>query len=183
LHAIDEVDVMSRATALQRNGNQNKASPERYTPAWLMTMLREFMGDFYDPCPPREERPIERNGLAIDWSGRVYCNPPYGKPIGAWIVKAMTEPVEEVVLLVPVYTDAAWFAPLFAHSICFIYGRLHFDLPGHGKGGKKQAPHPSALVYRGDRHEEFAACFAKIGSVMRPATLRELGGLWQELEV
>lgn len=34
---------------------------------------------------------LEGNGLAQDWRGRVWLNPPYGKQIGRWVDKTLNE--------------------------------------------------------------------------------------------
>lgn len=155
---------MSRATALQRNNNRYGGTMECYTPPWLMERVAAFYdGAMYDPCPASEGIIVE-NGLVMSWRGkRVYCNPPYGKPIRPWIIKAMTEPALEVILLVPAYTETQWFAPLYEHSLCFLRGRFYFI-----RGGKPvHAPHPSVLVYRGQRFRAFAEAFADLGPVLR----------------
>lgn len=130
-----------------------------------MHMVREFLGEFTDPCPALHGQALKQNGLLLPWAGRVYVNPPYGRDIVPWIEKAMTEPVEELILLVPAYTDTRWFRPLFAHSICFVHGRINFEKPD-APGGSTRAPHPSVLVYRGPRAEKFATHFARLGTVM-----------------
>ncbi len=76
----------------------------------------------------------------------------------------MTEPVDELLLLVPARTDAAWFQSLFEHPICFIRGRLKFS------GHCYNAPFPSALVYRGPRAQEFQRLFAARGTVIQRAS-------------
>lgn len=173
---------MSGNTAAQRTRNRDGSSPERYTPPWLLQMIREFLGeDYLDPCPARGDAPLTVNGLAIPWQGNVYCNPPYGD-LSPWVTKAMTEDVREIILLLPAYTDTAWFQPLFLNSICFIRGRLKFDRPRKGMQALMLAPHPSVLVYRGSRHLQFAQAFSEIGSTMSPVMLRNRNrrGLWRE---
>ena len=89
----------------------------------------------------------EQDGLKQEWTGVVWCNPPYGRGIGAWVEKAY-KTVEEsdatVVMLLPARTDTAWF-----HNWCycnkyatvrFIRGRLKFG------GEKNSAPFPSMVV-------------------------------------
>jgi hypothetical protein len=88
-------------------------------------------------------------------------NPPYGRVIGSWVGKALTDPVDELVLLVPARTDARWFVPLFEHAICFLRGRLRFS------GSLSNAPFPSALVYRGPRQEAFVGAFRHRGAIVR----------------
>lgn len=144
-------------------------SAQWYTPPDLLAEIRAFMGDYYDPCPADPK--ARENGLAVIWHGRVFCNPPYGREIGAWIRKAMTEPVEEIILLVPARTDAAWFQSLFGHSICFIRGRLKFS------GATENAPFPNALVYRGSRGAAFTQAFAHRGAIVQATAIAERG-LW-----
>ena len=156
---------MSGNVARQRNDNRWHAAPEWYTPAWLMARVAAFLGPGYaDPCPASHGKMLE-NGLAIPWRGRMYVNPPYGKPISAWVIKAMTEPVQELIMLVPAYTDTRWFAPLFEHTLCFIKGRVAFDIAGQSR--TKEAPHPSVLVYRGRRYRKFAQAFCDLGPILR----------------
>jgi phage N-6-adenine-methyltransferase len=97
----------------------------------------------------------EVDGLSQPWTGRVWCNPPYGHGIGRWIRKGwesvQSGEAELVVLLVPAKTDTRWW-----HQWCvlgeirFFKGRLRFG------EGKYPAPFPSALVVLRDaqkRHE------------------------------
>lgn len=160
---------MSSATARQRNRNKYHGSVEWYTPPWLLERIAGFLGaDYYDPCPARNGRPLDRNGLAEHWEGSVYCNPPYGRAIVPWIRKAMLEPVDEIILLVPAHTDTRWFAPLLGHTLCFIRGRVDFRRPDTHNGAAWPAPHASALVYRGPRPLMFADAFTDVGSIMQP---------------
>ncbi len=141
---------------------QTSASDRWFTPPDLLADIHAFLGDYYDPCPARAEGERIESGLWQSWAGqRVYVNPPYGRAIGRWVIKAMTEPVDELVLLVPARTDAAWFQSLFEHSICFIRGRLRFS------GAHNSAPFPSALVYRGPCVTAFCDAFASRGVIVR----------------
>lgn len=168
-------------TKVQRAAVMSSASPEWYTPVELYARLTAFLGaGMYDPCARPASRPGglagRENGLAAPWHGRVFCNPPYGRAIGAWIRKALSEPTDELILLVPARTDTAWFAPLFAHTILFIRGRLHFHKP---EGGRAPATFPSALVYIGPRREAFAAAFADLGRVTTYEPVPSIHGLWE----
>ena len=156
---------MSHRTSIQRNGNRWAGTSEWYTPGWLLERIAAFYGgSYFDPCPA-SHGVIRENGLAGSWQGkRVYVNPPYGKAIEPWIRKAMTEPAREIILLVPAYTETRWFAPLYAHTLCFVSGRIRFEYRGKSE---QPAPHPSVLVYRGRRHGKFAEAFADLGPVVR----------------
>lgn len=172
---------MSRTLAKQRLKNRWESSPEWYTPPWLLDMVCAFLGpDYLDPCPARNGRPLEVNGLAIAWTGRVFCNPPYGRAIVPWIAKACLEPAEEVLLLIPSYTETKWFRPLFEHTICYLYGRVDYYSPTKNGGGQFNAPHASVLVYRGPRAQAFAAHFGSIGAVMvrHPSGVALAPDLW-----
>lgn len=56
----------------------------------------------------------ETDGLTAPWNiggGSVFCNPPYGRALGAWVRKAYEEAQAgtTVVLLIPARTDTAYF--------------------------------------------------------------------------
>ncbi len=82
--------------------------------------------------------PDRRDGLAQDWAkeaaalaGPVWMNPPYGRPIGAWMTKAFhsAQAGATVVTLVPVRADTAWWHDLVLATgaeVRFVRGRLTF---------------------------------------------------------
>jgi phage N-6-adenine-methyltransferase len=100
----------------------------------------------------------EQDGLQQPWTGRVWCNPPYGRTIGRWVEKAWQSvqcgEAEVVVCLVPARPDTAWWHDWAARAeVEFVKGRLRF-------GGGNSAPFPSALlVFRNaeSRYETQAA--------------------------
>lgn len=84
------------------------------------------------------------DGLAQDWRGICWMNPPYGKEIGAWVEKAYRSSKENlatVVCLLPARVDTRWW-----HNFCAL-GEVHF-IRGRLKFGdsKDSAPFPSAVV-------------------------------------
>ena len=83
----------------------------------------------------------EQDGLAQNWGGCCWCNPPYGREIGKWVKKA-AEAECTVVMLLPARTDTAWFHDyIYGKSeIRFVRGRLKFG------GSKNSAPFPSMVV-------------------------------------
>ena len=83
----------------------------------------------------------EIDGLAQEWRGVCWCNPPYGRQIGKWVKKA-AESSATVVMLLPARTDTAWF-----HDYCLPHGDITF-LRGRLKfgGGQNAAPFPSMIV-------------------------------------
>ena len=93
----------------------------------------------------------EQDGLAQNWRGTCWMNPPYGREIGKWVSKARLSAEENgatVVCLLPARTDTRWW-----HEHCslghitFIKGRLKFG------GSKNGAPFPSAIVVFGAKDE------------------------------
>jgi site-specific DNA-methyltransferase (adenine-specific) len=83
------------------------------TPPDLVREIAVFLGTIdLDPCPdaahaiPATHHAIG-DGLMMPWQGRVYVNSPYGRQIGRWVTKALTEPVSELVLLVPARVDTS----------------------------------------------------------------------------
>jgi phage N-6-adenine-methyltransferase len=83
------------------------------------------------------------DGLAQEWSGACWMNPPYGRAIKVWMRKAYESSLSgaTVVCLVPARTDTAWWHDYAVRGdIEFIRGRLKFG------GHKNSAPFPSAVV-------------------------------------
>ncbi len=85
----------------------------------------------------------EIDGLAQEWTGSCWMNPPYGRQIKYWMRKAWESWQEgaTVVCLVPSRTDTQWWHDYaMKGKIHFIEGRLRFS------NSKGNAPFPSAVV-------------------------------------
>lgn len=86
----------------------------------------------------------EDDALTKDWDGVVWCNPPYGRAIGAWVQKGYEESQKgaTVVMLIPARTDTTYWHDyvMRADEVILIRGRLKFVGADHG------APFPSALI-------------------------------------
>ena len=86
------------------------------------------------------------NGLLKSWKGEVvFCNPPYGREIKDWVMKAFAEKdkAEKIVMLLPARTDTRWFHNYIynkASEVRFIKGRLKFG------DSENSAPFPSMVV-------------------------------------
>lgn len=102
-----------------------------------------------DPCATADNAKCERyytkddDGLAQDWRGTVWMNPPYGREIGRWMRKAYesAQAGATVVCLVPARTDTRWWHDYaMKGEVEFIKGRLKFG------GHNNNAPFPSAVV-------------------------------------
>lgn len=128
-------------------------SSEWRTPDDLFQQLDAEFHFTLDPCSTDENAKCERHftkqddGLSQNWGGHtVFCNPPYGRDLAAWVEKCHREsrnPETVVVMLIPARTDTKYFHRFIYHDateIRFIEGRLHFS------GSKKAAPFPSMIV-------------------------------------
>jgi phage N-6-adenine-methyltransferase len=87
------------------------------------------------------------DGLAQEWPGTVWLNPPYGRHgggIAAWMEKAResAQAGATVVCLVPARTDTRWWheSAMRAAEVRLVKGRLSFG------AGDNPAPFPSAIV-------------------------------------
>lgn len=100
----------------------------------------------------------KQDGLSQPWNGVVWCNPPYGRQIGAWVRRAHLASAcgATVVMLIPARTDTRWFHEYIYKNkrveIRFIKGRLKFG------NAKNSAPFPSMIcVFRPDKMLDDAA--------------------------
>ncbi len=119
------------------------------TPQEFFDMLDEEFHFGTDACALPENAKCERyftpeeDGLSRDWTGTVWCNPPYGREIGKWIKKGSESASAgaTVVMLLPARTDTRWFHEYIYNQaeIRFVKGRLKFS-------GKDSAPFPSMVV-------------------------------------
>ncbi len=113
------------------------------------------------------------DGLAQPWSGRVFCNPPYGGRLAGLFAQRLIDEYEAgnvtaAVLLVNAHgTDTDWFRPFLRdyYPLCFTDHRIDFDSAGREKGSG--STHGSAFCYLGPEPERFAAVFASFGTVLR----------------
>lgn len=126
-----------------------------------------------DPCGnrglPMDNVPAAKyyteteDGLAQPWSGKVFCNPPYGGAVSSWVDKAITESQEghadPIILLLAARTDTRWFYKLRDFACCFIRQRLRFV------GSVNTAPFPSVLFWISEQSPAvFASTFEDMGT-------------------
>lgn len=126
------------------------------TPPYVLVPVREAMGGIdLDPCTEPDNPTGARrfftatdDGLAREWSGSVYCNPPYGKAREPWVQRciAHARTGNRVVLLIPSHTDTRVVQSCFATATTalFIKGRVKFETLRENRR-REAASHPSAL--------------------------------------
>lgn len=89
----------------------------------------------------------EQDGLAQEWTGVCWMNPPYGRTIKHWVKKAYESAGNGtvVVCLIPARTDTSWWHDyVMKGEITFFRGRVKFVSQEDDKN--QSAPFPSALV-------------------------------------
>lgn len=128
---------------------------EWITPAEIIGALVPFD---LDPCSPYvppwhiADRwyTIKDNGLLKEWSGLVWCNPPYGKYTKDWLNRCAMH--NNCLVLIFARTETkVWFDYIwpYAKSILFIKGRLYFhDVKGVRASFNSGAP--SVIIAYGD---------------------------------
>ena len=160
-----------------RRALTSSASENWYTPPAHMVPVREVLGGIdVDPasCALANETvqaakyyDIDADGLAHDWPGRVFMNPPYCGKAGAFVAHLLDQyrrgiTTSAIVLVSANSTDTRWFRPLFDFPICFA-GRISFD---SASGAGTSATFGSAFIYLGDDIDGFVRVFQRLGPVV-----------------
>lgn len=148
------LDTGSTGIAGPHRGYQGE-SDEWLTPPEIVTQLGPFD---LDPCamidqPWRTaatEFTFHDDGLAQEWDGRVWLNPPYGQQTGKWLKKLARH--GDGIALIFARTETVMFHNWVwdtAAAIFFFRRRLNFHHP-NGARALKNAGGPSCLVAYGD---------------------------------
>ncbi len=183
--------ILGSGVYLGRNGTKKNfythagnasVNHDWHTPHEFLERLYTVFGEFdLDPCSPTRKKnaapvkakvryTVEDDGLGLPWFGTVFLNPPYGRTLGHWTMKAKEEVAKGnakiVVALLPARTDTSYWHRDIARSahVFFLQGRLRFG------EGRQAAPFPSALVAWGAASQEISA----LEEVLLNAWLRPL---------
>src|SRR5262245_4038925 len=144
-----------RCLAYQKR-KRRSAHFKRYSCEWStpQDFFDELDAEFrftLDVCATAENAKYEefytrdQDGLVQLWTGRAWCNPPYGRGVGCWLAKAYqvirSGEAELVVCLVHARTDTLWWHEWYrrADAVQFVRRRLRFN-------GADSAPFPSVLM-------------------------------------
>lgn len=160
-------------------GSHHSARAE--TTTWLTPPhILDALGPFdLDPCAapgwPTAERRIvlPDDGLAAEWSGRVWLNPPYGSEAWRWLNKLAAH--GNGIALIFARTETAGFVEQVwqkASGILFLHGRLHFHYPD-GTRAPANSGAPSCLVAYGQANSEMLAACPLAGSFVNGWTIGE----------
>lgn len=155
----------------------NSGNNEWYTPTEYIEAARKIMGDIdLDPASSelantvvkaKQIYTIDDDGLAQDWIGRIWLNPPYSAELVQLFVEKLKDEiflgnVETAIVLVNNATETQWFRILvdIASVICFPTGRVKF----WGIDGSTNAPlQGQAILYIGDKLKAFSDEFQEFG--------------------
>lgn len=100
-----------------------------------------------------------QDGLAAEWHGRVWVNPPYGPDAGRFMEKLADH--GDGIALVAARVETRWFFDQVwnrADAILFLFGRLYFHRPS-GERASGNSGHPSVLVaYGRDAARDLGRC-------------------------
>lgn len=159
------------------------ASDTWNTPAQILALARRVMGGIdTDPASNEAAQAVVRattfytadsNGLAHEWTGRVWLNPPYSN-VTPFVTKLLGEydagRTTAAIVLVNARTGAFWFQELArrAHR-CEIRKRVRFwrsDRPA-GSTGRQD----SVAFYLGPSPRRFILAFRFLGTVTAPASV------------
>lgn len=127
---------------------------EWLTPPDLLAALGPFD---LDPCAPvvrpwpmaTEHRTRADDGLACDWFGMVWLNPPYGQQAATWL-KRLKEHGNGIAMIFARTETAMFFDHVWsdATAILFMQGRVHFHYVD-GTRAKANSGAPSVLIAYG----------------------------------
>lgn len=156
---------------------------EYYTPAEWIDRARDVMGGIdLDPASNAMAQGIvnatiyyteETDGLAHEWSGKVWMNPPYAKGLIGQFIQKLSDAydsgdVTEAIVLVDNKTDTRWFSRIWesCSAVAFTVGRIGF----YNKDTESSSPtNGSAFFYLGKKPKAFAFAFSDGCNVAFPA--------------
>lgn len=170
-------DAVKRVHVTNNSGNN-----EWYTPSEYIELARTVMGSIdTDPASSAKANEtvkagaffsVEQNGLAHEWSGNVWLNPPYGKSLIEKFCDAVSDKfesgeIEQACVLVNNATETSWFQRLAscASAICFPKGRIQFFVED-GESKKGSPLQGQAIVYMGKNINAFKNSFRNRGFVV-----------------
>lgn len=184
---------MSRGLAMGGHQSARMKSDVWLTPPHVLERLGQFD---LDPCaapPPRPWSTAERHialpddGLAAEWEGRVWLNPPYSREAVKWLEKLADHGTGTALIFAR--TETAWFVEQVwkrATAVMFLHGRLHFHR-GDGVRAAANAGAPSCLVAYGYQDAAVLASCGLDGTLValkRPAVVvRHWDADFNEIEV
>lgn len=161
----------------QRHYQESDAGVEWSTPRYIWQPLADALNGFtLDPASGAEATPIAAqtfteadNGLAQDWRGDVWVNPPYSREDNPkWARKAYGEAqrsdVDTITALVPSATGSDWFQSCYATAdyLTLVDHRVSFG------GAESGASFDVVIASFGSFPEEYRDALAALGCIVEP---------------
>jgi hypothetical protein len=178
---------LNGSKAHRRNGIGSHHSALSKTDEWLTPPeIIQALGPFeLDPCAP-ELRPWPTahvhftkidDGMARQWIGRVWCNPPYGAQTAIWIRK-LSEHGNGIALIFARTETDCWHRYVWprATALVFLRGRINFHHVT-GQRANKNSGAPSALIAYGGENAEALLFACKTSIPGHFVALRPFGKL------
>lgn len=173
-------EILQAAKLIRAHVANNNGNNEWYTPPVFIAAAREVMGSIdIDPASSEvANRTVgastyyteQSNGLAHEWKGCVWMNPPYAQPLIAEFCDRLVAQVKagntlQACVLVNNATETTWFQSLLgvATAVCFTRGRVRFLDPDGNPGAPLQG---QAVLYVGSSVQRFRERFAELGKVL-----------------
>ena len=151
----------------------NTGNNERYTPADIIEDARKVLGTIdLDPASSELANETvkaskiytaEDDGLAHEWAGNIWLNPPYSKDLLALFAeKLVSSTFNQAIVLVINSTETKWFSKLIskASAIVFPTGRVICPSPVGNDSSPLQG---SAIIYFGNNPQMFLDVFEPRG--------------------
>jgi hypothetical protein len=174
LKAMGVVASATEAAGLKKE----KPSVEWYTPPEFVEMARQILGciDLDPASNPIAQKWIkakkyytkDNDGLAQQWKGNVWCNPPYGQWTKKFLTKGLEEyragRVKQAIFLVN-RTGAAWYQDLIEEfdTTCQVRKRISFYTPeGKPEGSPR---YYNDFLYLGRDTLPFMLLFEEVGRI------------------
>lgn len=161
--------------------SHSSGNNEWYTPSKYIAAAYDVMGSIdLDPASSglanetvkaETYYTAEDDGLAQEWAGRVWMNPPYASGLIDLFAEKLAKHVNagdvtEACVLVNNATETGWFNALLdvATCVCLIKTRVKFiDIDGRPSGAPLQG---QVVLYIGENETRFAAGFGHFGRVL-----------------
>ena len=145
--------------ALSSHQSAKMKNDEWLTPPEILSTLGSFD---LDPCAPvcrpwptaAAHYTATDDGLSKPWTGRVWCNPPFGREAVKWLRRCAEH--GDAIALVPARTETAMFYETVwpaADAVLFIKGRPHFHYVD-GRRAPFNSGAPIALIAYGETNAE-----------------------------
>lgn len=166
-----------KETTTKRGGFSHDPHYEGLTDDWITPKyFIDALGPFdLDPCASLtqpwpcacQSLTVKDDGLACNWQGNIWLNPPYGPHTSKW-VKKLVGHGSGIALIFGRTDTKLWQDEIFptADGFLFIQGRVKFYLPNGTLHPGGNAGAPSVLIAWGDTNREKLIYAIEAGTIL-----------------